>query len=168
MENTAAHLRLLKINHGAVRRLLKELTYYEKEEGDLRAKVSSLKEQNKPAAEITRAQEMLKETERVVPHIRSSLQGSLKKLCSHIYEHFSSVLLTDEKTVQFCATHSEETLKEMLSTHYEEICKEVDALNETLGKVLLYMKQDALPVCTPPPSAAVPLSCDEPIECVDI
>ncbi|GAB64580.1 tubulin-specific chaperone a [Plasmodium cynomolgi strain B] len=168
MENIAAHLRLLKINHGAVRRLFKELNYYEKEEGELRAKVDSLKDQNKPTAEITRAQEMLKETERVVPHIRSSLQSSLKKVCHIIYEHFSEVLQINDRRVQFSGTHSEDTLKEVLSTHYEEICKEVDELNETLGKVLLHMKQDALPMCTPPPKAAVSLSCDEPIECVDI
>ncbi|EUD64736.1 hypothetical protein C922_04880 [Plasmodium inui San Antonio 1] len=168
MENPAAHLRLLKINHGAVRRLFKELTYYEKEEDELRTKVNSLKDQKKPAEEITRAQEMLKETERVVPHIRSSLQSSLKKVCDIIYEHFPDVIQINDRTVQFCATHSEDSLKEVLSTHYEEMCKEVDALNETLEKVLLLMKQDALPLCTPAPSAAVPLSCDEPIECVDI
>ncbi|ANQ06005.1 Tubulin-specific chaperone a [Plasmodium coatneyi] len=159
MENTAAHFRLLKINHGAVRRLFKELTYYEKEEGELRTKVNSLQEQNKSAAEVTRAQEMLKETERVVPHIRSSLQSSLKKVCDIIYEHFSNVLQINDKTIQFSATHSEDTLKEVLSTHYEEICKEVDGLNETLAKVLLHMKQDALPIYTPAPTVAVPLTC---------
>ncbi|KJP85344.1 hypothetical protein AK88_05005 [Plasmodium fragile] len=168
MENTAAHFRLLKINHGAVRRLFKELAYYEKEESELRTKVNSLKDQNKSPAEITRAQEMLKETERVVPHIKSSLQTSLKKVCDIIQEHFSNVLQINDKTIQFCDTHSEDTLKEVLSTHYDDMCKEVDGLNDILGKVLLCTKQDTLPRCNPTPSVAVPLSCDEPIECVDI
>ncbi|CAA9986310.1 tubulin-specific chaperone a, putative [Plasmodium knowlesi strain H] len=159
MENTAAHLRLLKINHGAVRRLFKELTYYEKEEEELRNKMNFLQDENKSAAEITRAQEMFKETERVVPHIKSSLQVSLKKVCDIIYEHFSDVLQINDRKIQFSASHSEDTLKEVLSTHYEEICKEVDGLNETFGKVLLHIKQDALPVCTAAPSAPIPVTC---------
>ncbi|GAW79085.1 tubulin-specific chaperone a [Plasmodium gonderi] len=165
MENTAVHFRLLKINHGAVRRLFKELNYYEKEENELREKVNNLKNQNKTEMEIARAEEILQETVRVVPHIKTSLQSSVKKLCEIIHEHFSPILEISDKKVQFCAKFSEENLKQILSTHYEEFCKEVEDLNNTLAKVLLHMKEDDLPTCNPLHSRD-PLIPHE--ECVDI
>ncbi|KYO03737.1 putative tubulin-specific chaperone a, partial [Plasmodium gaboni] len=57
MEYMEMELKVLKINHAAVRRLLKELIFYEEEEKELRGKLNTLKDENKSENEIKRAKD---------------------------------------------------------------------------------------------------------------
>ncbi|CRH03052.1 tubulin-specific chaperone a, putative [Plasmodium relictum] len=147
MENILSHFKNLKINHGAVKRLLKELMYYEKEEEDLKSKVNKLKDEKKSEGEIKRAEEILQETIRVLPHINNSLQKSLKKLCDIIYENFEGILEINDKKIEFSNKYSEEELKQIFATQYEEFCKEINNINQTLENIFLHIKDATLPSC---------------------
>ncbi|SPJ08183.1 tubulin-specific chaperone a, putative [Plasmodium sp. DRC-Itaito] len=145
MEYMALELKLLKINHGAVRRLLKELIFYEEEEKELRSKLNTLKDENKGENEIKRAKDILEETVKVVPHINSSLQKSLKKLYETIYEKFPDILEINDKKVDISKKCTEEELKELFTTNYEEFCNEINIINQTLENVFLHIKDATLP-----------------------
>ncbi|VWU52173.1 tubulin-specific chaperone a, putative [Hepatocystis sp. ex Piliocolobus tephrosceles] len=149
-ENFANNFKQLKINHGAVKRLFKELSYYEKEEVELRNKLNNLKEENKSENEITRAEEIWKETTRVIPHINNSLQNTLKKLFEIIKVNFLNILEIDQKKINICKNISEEELKEKCSTQYENFCKEIDELNKTLENVSICIKDISIFSCSSP------------------
>ncbi|KAI4840906.1 tubulin-specific chaperone a [Plasmodium brasilianum] len=165
MENLPAHFRLLKINHGAVRRLFKELNYYEKEERELRSKVDKLKNENRNECEIIRSEEILQETVRVLPHISNSLQKSLQKLCEIIYEHFLNILEIKDNKIEICKACSENELKEILMTQYDDFCKEIEDINQILEKIFIHIKDASLPVCPSVVKSNLVLPKEE---CVDI
>ncbi|CRG93347.1 tubulin-specific chaperone a, putative [Plasmodium gallinaceum] len=147
MKNLLSDFKLLKINHGAVKRLFKELIYYEKEEEELKSKVNKLKDENKHEGEIKKAEEILQETIRVLPHINTSLHKTLKKLCNIIYENFEDILEINGKKIEFSNKYSEEELKQNFATLYEEFYQEINDINQTLENVFLHIKDAEIPTC---------------------
>ncbi|SOV20534.1 tubulin-specific chaperone a, putative [Plasmodium sp. DRC-Itaito] len=166
MEYMEMELKVLKINHAAVRRLLKELIFYEEEEKELRGKLNTLKDENKSENEIKRAKDILEETVKVIPHINSSLQKSLKKLYETIYEKFPDILEINDKKVNISKKCTEEELKDLFTKNYEEFRNEINIINQTLENVFLHIKDVSL---TSSKKSAI----GEPVlyqmeECIDI
>ncbi|KEG00706.1 hypothetical protein YYE_04537 [Plasmodium vinckei vinckei] len=149
MENLPINLKSLKINHGSVRRLFKELCYYEKEEQELKNKLSSAKDENKSSNQIASADEILQETIRVLAHTNGNFQNSLKKLIEIINTKFGTILEINAKNIAFRSNCSEEDLKEKCGELYEDIFKEVNAINETLQNIFEHIKDMTLPICNP-------------------
>ncbi|CXH86459.1 tubulin-specific chaperone a, putative [Plasmodium berghei] len=147
MENLLINLKSLKINHGAVRRLFKELCYYEKEEQELKNKLSSNKGENKSPNQIASTNDILQETTRVLAHTNANFQNSLKKLIEIINTKFTNILKINTKNITFCSNYSEENLKEKCGEFYEDIFKEVNAINETLQNIFEHIKDMTLPIC---------------------
>ncbi|CDU16070.1 hypothetical protein, variant [Plasmodium yoelii 17X] len=147
MENLPINLKSLKINHGAVRRLFKELCYYEKEEQELKNKLNNTKDEIKPSNQMVSTDDILQETIRVLAHTNTNFQNSLKKLIEIINTKFTNILEINTKNITFCSNYSEEDLKEKCGELYEDIFKEVNAINETLQNIFEHIKDMTLPIC---------------------
>ncbi|EWC91126.1 hypothetical protein PFNF54_00090 [Plasmodium falciparum NF54] len=102
-------------------------------------------DENKGENEIKRAKDILEETVKVVPHINSSLQKSLKKLYETVYEKFPDILEINDKKVGISKKCTEEELKELFKTNYEEFRNEINIINQTLENVFLHIKDATLP-----------------------
>ncbi|SBT30625.1 tubulin-specific chaperone a, putative [Plasmodium ovale wallikeri] len=147
MENLPANFKKLKINHGAVRRLFKELCYYEKEEVELQGKLNNLKDKDGSGAHISRAEEIWQETVRVLPHINMSLRKSINKLIEIVTVNFMDILQISDKKILFCKNYYEDVLKEKHTSLYEDLYKEIDDINHTLENIFLHVKDVTISSC---------------------
>lgn len=145
----------LKIYHGAVKRLFKDVDYYEKEEVTLSAKLSQLQNTSGscPSA-VRRVEDILKETLKVIPDTKESLRCNLEKLCNIIRTKFSDMLTFGERQLEFCEPYivndGDTNLSELEEKYpgFTLIYEEVTAINETLLKVFNKFRNATLPNCS--------------------
>eukprot|EP01024_Parvocaulis_polyphysoides_P064994 TRINITY_DN7568_c0_g2_i1.p3 TRINITY_DN7568_c0_g2~~TRINITY_DN7568_c0_g2_i1.p3 ORF type:complete len:115 (-),score=26.97 TRINITY_DN7568_c0_g2_i1:206-550(-) len=73
-------IKQLKIKTGALKRYGKELSYYEKEVEGERAKVEGLKAKGIDAHDLNQAENVLKESEMMIPVSKKNLENAIKEV----------------------------------------------------------------------------------------
>lgn len=165
------NLKSLRICHGSVKRLFKDIKYYENEEEQLTKNLMQIKSVETCASKIKMSEEILQETLRVLPTIENSLRTNLKKLFDVVTTKFEGILYFNKNMIEFCSQYNAENvdggiekLKESFPL-YEELYKEVNGINETLASVFLKFKNVTVPNCGYASGSSVMLPKEE---CIDI
>ncbi|EPZ36342.1 tubulin binding cofactor A [Rozella allomycis CSF55] len=73
-------LKTLSVTSGTVKRIMKDITSYEKEYKIQSAKIDKMKMENKDAYDIKKQIEVLEETEKMIPDCKKRLERALADL----------------------------------------------------------------------------------------
>lgn len=172
LKNIKNDLKSLKIYHGAVRRLAKDIEYYELEEVKLSETLRKLKlDANTCPSDVKQGEEILQETVKVLPIIKESLLTNLKKLCDVVTTKFHDVLYFAENKIEFLKNYNIDDIDSSGENGsaepfpgFADLYREVHGVNETLKKV--FLKVDvSLPNCGQASGSPVTIPKEE---CVDI
>lgn len=131
------NLKKLKIKHGAVKRMFADLKYYEKEEQALKTKLDDYKEKEECESTVKRQENLLKETQKVIPHIQENFKNYVDDLYKEINERFVDILqIREDKKIEFLDKYKDENVTNAIP-NFTSLSNEVNAINETVSKFLL-------------------------------
>ncbi|GLC41575.1 hypothetical protein PLESTB_000700500 [Pleodorina starrii] len=85
-----------KVKTNSVKRLHKELGYYEKERDKEQARVDKMKAEGAEASDIKQAENVLQESAMMIPQTRQRLEAALAELQSFVTENEEDIKETEE------------------------------------------------------------------------
>ncbi|PNH02349.1 Tubulin-specific chaperone A [Tetrabaena socialis] len=96
-----------KVKTNSVKRLHKELGYYEKERDKEQSRVDKMKADGAEASDLKQAENVLQESTMMIPQTRQRLEAALAELQSFVSENEEDIKDTEELTL------AKETLAEV-------------------------------------------------------
>ncbi|KXZ54861.1 hypothetical protein GPECTOR_4g933 [Gonium pectorale] len=85
-----------KVKTSSVKRLHKELGYYEKERDREQARVDKMKEDGADASDLKQAESVLRESAMMIPETRQRLDAALSELLAFVNENEDDMKETEE------------------------------------------------------------------------
>ncbi|GFR52504.1 hypothetical protein Agub_g15079 [Astrephomene gubernaculifera] len=85
-----------KVKTNSVKRLHKELGYYEKERDKEQARVDKMKAEGADASDLKQAENVLQESAMMIPQTRQRLEAALAELQSFVAENEADIADTEE------------------------------------------------------------------------
>ncbi|EFJ48599.1 hypothetical protein VOLCADRAFT_104653 [Volvox carteri f. nagariensis] len=96
MASSAELVKLCKVKTNSVKRLHKELGYYEKERDKEQARVDKMKAAGADISDVKQAENVLQESAMMIPQTRQRLEAALAELQSFVVENVEDLKETEE------------------------------------------------------------------------
>lgn len=97
--SAAEVLKHLKVKASSVKRLHKELSYYESERDKEQTKVDAMKASGADASDLKQAENVLQESAMMIPQTRQRLEAALTDLQQYLAENGEDVKDSEEHTL---------------------------------------------------------------------
>ncbi|GIL82774.1 hypothetical protein Vretimale_8334 [Volvox reticuliferus] len=99
MSSSAELLKQCKVKTSSVKRLHKEVGYYEKERDKEQARVDKMKAEGAESSDIKQAENVLQESAMMIPQTRQRLEAALAELQSFVAENEEDIKDAEELQV---------------------------------------------------------------------
>merc|ERR1712032_1254684 len=109
-----------RIKTGSLRRYCKEYLSYEKEVENDKKKIEKAEQEGKDEYHIRKLNEVLKETEVMVPHLKEKIIDSLNDLETYVEEHKENEELVDHENLANAVAEIEKTQEKEEEEETEE------------------------------------------------
>lgn len=104
-----------RISTGVVTRLVKDVSYYRKEEAQIRAKIEKMKEGGADASDISKQEEVLRETLMMIPDVKNKIEHAVDDLYAVVMAN-----LTGDPSILVKAKDALQAASPIIGKAYEE------------------------------------------------